>query len=637
MAEPLDPAAFLGNSPAGKAGSPEDFLGEGPQASTSGPAGPPQTVGPLRQPLLIGEATKQGLVNAAGLPGDISELGSAAANKLREWVGAKPLEMHSLLPTSEQTREWVKGTPLESDARLTPQSAAERIPFEFVKGAASAGPLSLRGPMLAAGGGGGLAADELRRAWPDAPWWAELGASILGGVGTGGVTTGLSKALSGLTGRLNANTAAMKVAGIPPRSPAFTSADPSARSALAPYAPVEQLAQDIGTSVERSVRDVGASRTWEQAGKAAQDGAQEWRESVLPTKLANAWAPVHGAIPINTPTDINNFRTVVNELVEKGGSLRPLLESIQPQLATRWKKILENMPASPIRSATADTDFVTGRLPAPTVPNWGEVQDLRSELGDLMSRPGAIKDMKEKDLAAAYKALTTDMRVPAERAGVGPAFDWANEESQRLYAFGGSTVDKLLNSTAPGKVVQTLFNSSKKDAGILRELRNEMPTSANEISSAGIRQMALDLPELSNSVVSKNFSQAWRDVPQATKEALVPDVQVRARLDAASNVHNNLVTLPKRGSGVSIGQVGGAGTIGTGLGLLAQHVIGGLEGVPAHVAGAAGGLAAEVPLFVREAYRKALANSPLAARWAGLEGETAPAILRGAAGAAGGR
>jgi hypothetical protein len=109
-----------------------------------------------------------------------------------------------------------------------------------------------------------------------------------------------------------------------------------------------------------------------------------------------------------------------------------------PSLAAR----LDNLRTMAIQQQTPQFEQKWGSMPAGTVP-YARVQEARSNLGaDL---PG-ISGMAKGDQADLYAALTKAMRdaAVAKDPSLGPMFDYANENYQRIMGTGGQR-DQLEN------------------------------------------------------------------------------------------------------------------------------------------------------------------------------------------------
>jgi hypothetical protein len=504
-------------------------------------------------------------------PGMIDDYKALSNSVYTGITGGKPDVSATGAITAELNKAGLTNVP-----SLAPSGPGENFLAAGSRGLGAAAPFALMGgPVTALGSGlaGGLASEGVKEA--GAPGWAQTGAGILAGLGVGGVASvasnisrasQASEAVARAQSELTAAQAAVDAARVnnPLKLNAAKTDLDSARTAAAnaiadakssseaardsvvnsaqntiansksaldktlalhdSAGAVSEAARDAqiaqGTAAasqasagaDKSIESVaaahGTSATLQDAGEKLQNGARSWLTTTLPAKQASVWKPVDDAIPSSTPTDLSAFKASLGAINKSAGALEPVAQLLKPrlpvQLQTTLSNVLENPAGTPI--------------------TWGNVQKLRSTLGDAMSDPKTVSDVGAQNLSRLYASLTSDMGRVADSAGATEAFQAANKESTRLYGVAEGPVAKIVSGPkasladdpAPGKVAASLLTGARSGNTDLAALAGEgFPV--GELSAAQLREDPA----------------AWEKLSPEAQRTLVPDPVHRATLDAS--------------------------------------------------------------------------------------------------------
>lgn len=520
------------------------FLASG-SGRQSVPGTPSPVSAPARIPLGLGTDVAEGIATGLGLPGDLESLGVRyIANPVNRFLGL-PAEdpTNTLFPTSQKLTNYVRsgenalGVP--SSAALAPQGPVEGLVRAGVRGVAAAAPLTLTGaivPTLVGGGLGGVASEGAKEL--GAPPAVQMGAGLIAG---------------------GAGTAAANV---------------------------------LGRNVNSVARSLGNSSSLQEAGIELQDAARGWMTSELPTRLANAWAPVDALIAPNTDTALTNFQSTLGRINTSAGTLQPLAERLRPQLPKTLGQLVTRTPAG---------------LGNP-VP-WQDVQVLRTTLGDAMTNPKIVNDIGRQNMDALYKALSEDMRTAA--SNVSPdaldAFNSANAQSTALYGFAERNLGRIITDAnnpmldpRPEDVAKRLLVGGRRGGTDLAALRAEIPEGVDELAAAHLR-LNPDARE-------------WGRLSPEAQEALVVNPRDRAIVSSA---------VPKKGTPslpTKLLETMTGSFVGDPIGKLAGPLLGVnplISGAAGDIVGAAlpwvlGSRTVRNPLTTLPAYLGAESNQPLA-------------------------
>lgn len=523
---------------------------------TSASAAKPQT-GVGRLLAGAGSALVKGLDVGLGLPGDLEALGvQYIANPLAHLTGIGKEEPDpwavgpagTIFPTSRDLLDITGRAGLTDRADLIPgqpenflthpgTALAERYGAAALQGLGSAAPQAALGPLgatvstLAAGAAGSAAGQGANELFPDSKL-APIAAGTVAGTGI--------QALAG----------------------AFA-----------------------GSQVAKVARALGPAQTLQEAGETLQDGARDWISNKLPVKLAEAWAPLHAAVPDTVATPLINYAARLKSLMSKGGILQPSIGRMAGKLPEDLQKLLNQGQS------------LAGLTGVSAIPTWGNVSDFSTALGEALHNPIILKQIPEKQLSSLYQALQDDRRAVTQaldtaNPGLGATakLAFANTESQRLYGIAEGPMAKVVagpkansEDKAPEKVAKTLLGSGKAGGTDIAALRAELPEAVDNLAAAHLRTNSAD----------------WLKLSPEGKAALVPYAPMRNVLDKAVPVklpvfNKELNALHSLSTSL-LGALAGHGLAGTVPNLLMPELI-----------GAAGGIG--LPLLWRGA--KALAKNP---------------------------
>lgn len=474
-----------------------------------------------------------------GLPGTIESLGNsflpaALTRPLGSPEGTPP---NQFLPTVEETMGWVDQLGLGGP---TPETTTENYLAAGGQGAGAAlATLPLGGPVIpaiASGISGGLAAEAASEAFPKSKW-APLVGGLIGGLGTLGAFTAFNSkqagnlakaaekeaALAGdLVGQTKAGIEELKtldfdlgelrkqvgdshkqvLEGAIKNNKALALA--AKETAEAEIASATSAAKQV---VEKTAEGFGPAKTLQEAGTALQVEARSWLSEKLPKRLEEIWSPIDSAIPEGTEVSLGSFGSALAQINKQAGALEPLNQLLKP-----------GAPKSLQRALGAVKEGQEEGLVAPT--SWKDIKTLRSTLGDAMSNPKVLNDVGSQNLSHLYAALSEDMRRSLVPLGLDSAFDSANASSKSLYDFAEGTIGKIVKGPransedlAPEAVAKLFLGEGGRGGTGLAALRAELPSSANALAAAGLRQGQ------------------WGKLAPEAKEALVPDAQLRNTLD----------------------------------------------------------------------------------------------------------
>lgn len=564
-----------------------------------------------RIPALAEGEFVHGALATAGIPGNIlSRFGINA------------------MPTSSELLEAGGRLGITDQTAQLPQNETERTiggAASGLGGAAVAAPIvALAAPealtgLAASGIGGGALSELARYEFPNNPI-APVGGGLVGGVLGGELTNLAAKGANALAGEATPEAKAFGTLGLTPRSPAYTA--PEGTTSLVPSGTIRTATEnELEGKMEQTAAGLGESRTLQQAGEKLQEGAQNWLSNTLKQKVSAAWAPVDSAVPANMPVPLTNFTAQVSDTAARGGSLREIAKHFRSE---NFGKLAQDVDAFATRGEN---------------PSWQDVMSLRQDLGEAIGNPKISESIGGKQLRAQYKALTDDMRA-ALPPDLVPQFNYANSTSQQLYDTATNVMGKVVRSpkgnpgVAPESVASSLLSGGRKGATTLAALQQELPGETGELAAVQLRRAALSNPALPGAGLSDNFGNVWDSLPEETKDALYPDLGTRARIDAAARIAQRTKAVGTSRSNLATAATE-AGVGSFALGTLAEHVgelgarvAGGQTsgeifgpGSAAYIAGAV------IPPSVRLA-RNALANSSLAARYAGVPGVTLPRFAR---------
>lgn len=518
--------------------------------STSAPAPPPQLSGWTRKPLLAAKALGQGVMNLLDLPGDaINSVIGAPKVQAPGVFSLPPIAGLTLSPSSTTDSAHVSSAlGLTGTPQLTPQGPVERYGSAAVEALPAAGAAILFGvgavPSLLAALGGAVAGEATHDLMPGNKW-APVVAGTLAGLGFGGVSGWVGKSLEAraaakaLTDAESQLDQASDAQFYGKKSAADAAADIKSASQAKLQAAkqltgqvVAQGAKEASDHFETTAAGLGSSTTLQQAGTAMQDGARSWLTdttpgaSSLPNKLSAAWSPVDSAVPKDLQLGLPEFHTALGAINSSAGELEPVAaffkSRVPASVGKAFDKILnpEASPEEQLGELTSESGEPTEE--EPKTFSWGDVQKLRSAIGDAMSNPQTVRDLGSQNMAQLYRALTTDMRVGADSVDATALFDSANEESSRLYQIAEGPVAKLVagarptaDDPLPENVASSLLAGGRRGATDLTTLRAEMPGAVDELAAGALRQPG-----------------AWSKLAQASKVQLVGDSGTASGLDS---------------------------------------------------------------------------------------------------------
>jgi len=245
------------------------------------------------------------------------------------------------------------------------------------------------------------------------------------------------------------------------------------------------------------------------------------------------------AIPGETPTSLEAFQGVLNDITKKGGELEPLVKLVRPKLPDSLKaqfdRIMED--AATVKGKPAVTES-TGLVDAsgnpilkvvePEIPakplTWDDTKQLLTALGDARGDFKVVNEIGRDNVNRIYAALQGDRGRAAESLGVRDIFDSTNAEMNRLYQLAEGPASKVVagkvktsDDPSPDKIVDSL------DATNLAGLREIAPQGVGQITAHRLRG-----------------GKDWMAMEPEEQIALVPNPDHRVSLDYAHSVKANI-------------------------------------------------------------------------------------------------
>ncbi len=575
----------------------------------------------LDYPAFLGSEALKGAGFALGIPGTIE----------RSLFPSEP----NIFPTSGQILEATGRMGLTQQAGLQPSNLFERTTGGFASGVGAAAPLALSGaalPTLLSGGASG-GTEALAEG-------AGLPKSVSEGLGT---VAGLGTNLASTLPRASATAAAQEFAdaGLPLRSAAFTTEKAGVRSLLGAGAPIEKTEQDLGEAVERVASRLSPSRTYQDAGNKVQELAREWINPVraadgsvppnsFPSLEKAAWAPLDAKIPSSTLTPQENFEDLLKEMTSRGGVNKDLVQTTMPDIVQKYNEAIKRR--GPTGYGQMDA---SGTWPRAATPTWGDATALRSAIGDAMRNPSIVSRVGPDTLDSLYAALSKDLRSTAERAGALPEFNSALQTSNELRNFKDQVLGKIVHSDTgarenimPEQAAKNVLSTLRTGDTSFQLLRHYLPAAADELGGLHLRQIALARPQDVGSTINPSFGKNLQALEAAgSLPSILPQEADLRAVRAAGSISDKVQTvkaMPDRAAkaGLVLGQAGSSmGEAAVGALMAHRYDISG-TGDPIYnllLGGAVGGVAGRYAPAAYSMGRNVLANSVLAARYAGVE------------------
>lgn len=289
---------------------------------------------------------------------------------------------------------------------------------------------------------------------------------------------------------------------------------------------VTKTLNEFNQGVEGTAAQLGDSKTLQQLGSVAQSKARDWLQNDLPKQTEDVWAPVNRAMT-NAPVKLDNYTAALQQLKSQG----PLAQSINILRGSLPQKL----------AGALEADAAAG---APTT--WGDVQQLRSTLGDAMGTPEIADQLGQQNLSKLYGALSQDMQGAAAVRGAGPAFGIANQTTRQAMAFRDNVISKIVSAKnpdlemiAPSQAAQNILNTLPSGDTTIAGIRMRMPDLADEVGAYKLRDMVLATPGRQNAagtaISPQQFLTDWNSMsPEAQKALFGMNPAVANKVNAAT-------------------------------------------------------------------------------------------------------
>lgn len=459
-----------------------------------------------------------------------------------DWSGSggSP-ETNQVFPTSHGIEQASGKMGLNLFPSEQPQGTFEKLATAGVKALPMAAATIASGgatlPALAANVGGGIGGEVGAMATPNSPVGPIVG-GLTGGLGgaiaaskgaTKAIARGLDDRLTGAEGQL-AQTEAARLAA---ENVTLAASETKRLQALASVdalkaargtskeiqalhnAAIDQAHSEAIRAADQSVANIasglGPAKTLQEAGTNLQESARAWMEA-MPAKHAAVWDQVDSMVPKGTPIELRGFQSALKDINSDAGGLEQVAALMKPNLP---KAVADRL------AATTELNKINNQ----TI-NWGDVQRLRTTIGDARGNPALVASIGEKNLSKMYATLTEDMRSSIKDPDALAAFDAANKESTRLYSIAEGPLGKVITSqnlakeiVRPEDAAKGLLGGGKAGATYLEALRGE-PEMAQAISNLGAAHLSSN-------------PKAWSGLSPEAQAALVPDANHRALVNGA--------------------------------------------------------------------------------------------------------
>lgn len=300
-------------------------------------------------------------------------------------------------------------------------------------------------------------------------------------------------------------------------------------------------------SVAAIAEGLGSSKSLEEAGAALQEGAEEFRNITMNTRIGEAAAPLDAGIPATASTPAAGTIGRVEDLLARGGAAataaKGFLQDLQKSggaLGATARKINDGLQARALGVDDALPDL-----------SWSEGRKFRTELGTQLR---TARPAERPALEHLYGGTSEDLSTIAGDHGLQDDFTRFNQVSTDLHALDAGPIERILAAKQPGDAAAGLLVQAKRGGTVLQGLRSAgLDSAVDELASAHLRLN----PD----------AKAWASLSPEGKAALILDPLDRAHLAAAAPP----VGSSTLGSGIS--HLSGM-QLGDLLGMAVGHVIG---------------------------------------------------------------
>jgi hypothetical protein len=274
--------------------------------------------------------------------------------------------------------------------------------------------------------------------------------------------------------------------------------------------------------------------TMQDAGKVAQDEAYNWIKTTFPAKQDAVWNPLNQRMA-GAAVDPTAYRKALEYAASPPG-LATLPENQRAFASAQARKWLDAL----------NTDVPPGRM-----LSWEQAQALKQRIGDAMGTTDIAGSMNATQLKGIYGGLAEGMKDAATQRGQRGLFDTATQVTIDGHQFIDGTLSKIIQrnnqgqeTMRPDDVARTLL----RDNTAQQQLRDQLPTAADAIAAAKLRDMQTAKPsqqgETSTGTFLTNARRQIRDDPEGTR-ALFNNPQVAQNLDDLVTVADRFRSVEK--------------------------------------------------------------------------------------------
>ena len=468
----------------------------------------PQMEGAARAPALYGSALAKGGLQGLGAIGDLQGLlqryaVDPVADYAAGLMGLKPgaptppprLGSGNLVTAGRELG-------LVDRPDLQPQNSTERYGSAAAEGVGSMLPYAVGGgaarliPNLVrttiqggAGGAAGEAGADLltnNQTLGDHPVLGRIAGNVLGTLAGGGAFNTLNKSAGYATGATSPTVDAYRRLNIDPTLAGDVTGNPFLQSmqAMASKFPggtgtvlkaSEKASDQWGRALDATAGNLGKAQTLDEAGSALQTGGKDWLKQ-WNADGRTAWNNVKMHIPENTPAGVTNYATTLNDV-----------RSQLPNAPATAGVLQSNETRALLDALIKDTR--TGPL------TWKDVSGIRTRIGERLGDPQLVGETGYADLKRLYGALSRDLEAVA--ATRGPSAQQAFTDASALTKDGHDFIEGTLSrivkgdKIAPGDAAKNMLGTAGTGGTTLQEIRDRMPSAADELAAYKLREMGL--------------------------------------------------------------------------------------------------------------------------------------------------
>lgn len=284
----------------------------------------------------------------------------------------------------------------------------------------------------------------------------------------------------------------------------------------------EQMAERTAGEVQQAIGEGGDLTS---AGQAARRGVTRWMEQT--NERANQ---LYRAVPIeaNAPASTTATQGVLRDLT-RGMESNPEVSAL-----------FANGRLSALRRALTDeVDPATGEVTRNAGLSWGDLQELRTRVGDMLDEPRLSEKIAPRQLRALYSGLTQDMEATATQQGGDALRAW--RRANGYYAARMGRIEGAISKVIGDRTDRTPNEVMSNLTGMLREGRAENASGFGQFlrslpreDAAAVRSAIVQDARGGRAFDANEFAKAWEKMSERGKSQLLPQPGLRNAMDDAA-------------------------------------------------------------------------------------------------------